>query len=99
YCDQMAVMRDGRISGGGAVSRDDAGRRIVRVRFARPPTDLPDKVRAAARDAFELIEADGQGARLAVAPGEEAAAKALAALMRAGLSVSSFAPEAQSLEA
>jgi ABC-2 type transport system ATP-binding protein len=99
YCDQMAVMRDGRISGGGAVSRDDASRRIVRVRFARPPTDLPDKVRAAARDAFELIEADGQGARLAVAPGEEAAAKALAALMRAGLSVSSFTPEAQSLEA
>jgi ABC-2 type transport system ATP-binding protein len=99
YCDQMAVMRDGKVSGGGAVTRDTAGRRLVRVSFARPPTDLADKVRAAAKDGFELIEADAGGARIAVEPGDEASAKALAALIRAGLQVASFAPEAATLEA
>jgi ABC-2 type transport system ATP-binding protein len=99
YCDQMAVMRHGKVSGGGAVTRDVAGRRFVRVRFARPPTDLADKVRAAAKDAFELIEADADGARISVEAGDEASAKALGALVRAGLQVASFAPEAATLEA
>jgi ABC-2 type transport system ATP-binding protein len=99
YCDQMAVMRHGKVSGGGAVTREAPGRRMVRVRFARPETDLADIVRKASKDVFELIEADGASARISVAPGDEASAKALAALMKAGLSVSAFAPEAKTLEA
>lgn len=101
YCDQMAVMRHGKVSGGGAVTREARGRRMIRVRVARPSTDLADVIRtASSRGAlFELIEADGTGARISVDPGDEAAAKALAALVRAGLSVASFAPEAATLEA
>ena len=99
YCDQMAVMRNGRISGGGAVSRDTTGRRMIRVTVARPPTDMADRIRQAAGDVFELIEADGTGARIAVGPGDEASAAALAALVRAGLAVARFAPEAPTLEA
>jgi ABC-2 type transport system ATP-binding protein len=99
YCDQMAVMRNGKVSGGGAVTREHGDRGFVRVRFARPPVDLADKIRAASKDVFELVEADTVSARITVAPGEEAAAKALSALVRAGLQVASFAPEAATLEA
>ncbi|MGD2133672.1 MAG: ABC transporter ATP-binding protein [Maricaulaceae bacterium] len=98
YCDQMAVIRDGLVSGGGAVSRDVGDRRIVRVRFARPPTDLADRIRAAGGEAFGLVEADSSTARLSVDHGDDAAAKALAALIKAGLEVVEFTAEAATLE-
>lgn len=99
YCDQMAVMKDGRISGGGAVRRAAGATRVIAATFAAPPADLGDRLRALANGAFELLSVEGATARLSVASDEAAAARALAALVGAGLAVAAFTPEAATLEA
>jgi len=99
YCDQMAVMKDGLVSGGGAVKRQDGGRRMVRVRFVDAPADLANRLAVLADGTFELLETTSDGAQITVADDAEAAARALGALVGAGLSVAAFAPEAATLEA
>jgi len=99
YCDQMAVMKDGLVSGGGAVKRQDGGRQLVHVRFVDAPDDLGDRLRALADGNFELLETTSDGASIAVADDAAAASRALGALVGAGLAVAAFAPEAATLEA
>jgi ABC-2 type transport system ATP-binding protein len=107
YCTEMLMLRDGRVVGDGVVRTD--GRKaaqdaeaaqatpfaLVRVVFAAPVEDL--KARLAALN-LSLEGLEEGAAILRLTPGPEAEARALSALVAAGLPVSGFSPIKSSLE-
>ncbi len=97
YCDQMVMMRDGRIVHDRAVPAvdPDAGRR-VRVVFANPPADLAARLQALPDVAQALIEVNQDTAVLAARDG--AGAGLLKSLVDAGLTVESFTQDTRALE-
>jgi ABC-2 type transport system ATP-binding protein len=99
YSSEMLMLRDGRVAGAGVVS---AGARAahgdlarVRAAFAQPYPDLADRIAAVGLTA-EQVGPDA--AVLVLAPGPEAQAQALAALVGAGLAVRAFEPARTTLE-
>ena len=99
YCTEMLMLRDGRIAGGGVILAGrgpgaPAGER-ARLTLAEPVADLGDRL-AALGLVVEHSDAAGAVVRLSAEP--QAHARALAALVQAGLPLVSFAPVQASLE-
>ena len=99
YCTEMLMLRDGRVAGQGVVSAGSgagtAAANRVRVSFAEAPADLADRLTALG---FAVEQANGAEAVLILEAGPDAEAKALTALVGAGLAVRGFTPVRASLE-
>lgn len=98
YCDQMVIVRDGRIAGDGPKARAaDDGQTVVHVRFQNPPDDLA----AALADLPDVVVRDvtADSAVLIVSGGADAAPRTLARLVGdKKLQVAAFEPERATLE-
>jgi ABC-2 type transport system ATP-binding protein len=95
YCDQMVMIRDGRVAGGGVIAAD--AHCAVEVRLVTVDVRLSEVLSGIGN--VRIAGVDGPVARIVIEGGPDAEAQVLASLVSQGLAVRSFAVQTARLEA
>lgn len=97
YCSAMLILREGKLVRGGPIHAG-GGPGMTRIRIAMPAADPRLEQVLIAIPELQVLELGDAGAIVELRADMEAAADLLTAIVRAGVRVSAFAQERQSLE-